>query len=255
MAKTRYEEMLPHEIVAARTRCPIAYLPVGTIEWHGEHNPVGLDAVKIHAVAMKCAEAAGGLVFPALFYGEPRDHYQMEASHDQDGQIRGKMGLPEGSFAPGFMAEGQTEADVRYVELLIHILKQLRSLGFRVMVILAGHYPLLAHANAAMHLYGLQADRKTAAWACTGYELVRDQIPDAGDHAAAWETSLMMVLRPDLVDLSRLPKDTSIPPIGVRGRDPRIYASVEYGRKGLEACVKAITTKALALLEQVQKAV
>ncbi|HET6486017.1 MAG TPA: creatininase family protein [Spirochaetia bacterium] len=251
MAKVRYEEMLPHEIVAARTRCPIAYLPIGTIEWHGEHNPVGLDAVKIHALAMRCAETAGGLVFPALFYGEPRDHYQMEASHDEDGQIRGTMRLPEGSFAPGFMGEGQTEADVRYVELLIHVLKQLRSLGFKVMIIMAGHYPLLAHANAAAALYGLQA-AGTTAWACTGYELVRGEIPDAGDHAAAWETSLMMVLRPDLVDLSRLSPDPAVPPIGIRGRDPRTHASVEYGRKGVDACVKAITGKALALLDQVR---
>ena len=45
MAKVRYEEMLPHEAVEARTKCPVAYLPVGGIEWHGEHNCLGLDTV------------------------------------------------------------------------------------------------------------------------------------------------------------------------------------------------------------------
>ena len=56
MAKVRYEEMLPHEAVEARMKCPVAYLPIGGIEWHGEHNCLGLDTVKIHAIAMKCAE-------------------------------------------------------------------------------------------------------------------------------------------------------------------------------------------------------
>ena len=46
MPKVRYEEMLPSEIVAARTACPIVYVPLGTLEWHGEHDAVGLDALK-----------------------------------------------------------------------------------------------------------------------------------------------------------------------------------------------------------------
>ena len=39
----RYERLRPAQIVARREACPVAYLPIGTIEWHGEHNPVGLD--------------------------------------------------------------------------------------------------------------------------------------------------------------------------------------------------------------------
>jgi creatinine amidohydrolase/Fe(II)-dependent formamide hydrolase-like protein len=41
MSKVRYEEMLPSEIRAARTACPIVYVPLGTLEWHGEHDAVG----------------------------------------------------------------------------------------------------------------------------------------------------------------------------------------------------------------------
>ncbi|MFQ5809598.1 MAG: hypothetical protein ACE5JM_08265 [Armatimonadota bacterium] len=32
MGKIKYEEMLPHEIVAARTKCPIAYVGIGGVE-------------------------------------------------------------------------------------------------------------------------------------------------------------------------------------------------------------------------------
>ena len=248
MKKVRYEEMLPHEVVEARTKCPVAYLPIGGIEWHGEHNCLGLDTVKIHAIAMKCAEKIGGLAFPPLFYGEPRESYLMEANHDPEGRIREKMALPEGSFAPGYMEERRREADLNYVNLLLHILHQLKSLGFKVIVVMAGHYPLLRHATAAAELFNLEMRGAASAWACTGYELVRDKIPHAGDHAAAWETSLMMVLRPELVDLSRLPKDPNEKLIGVGGRDPRQFASKEYGMQGLQAILDRIEAKVQQLL-------
>lgn len=248
MKKVRYEEMLPHEVVEARSRCPVAYLPIGGIEWHGEHNCLGLDTVKIHAIAMRCAERIGGLVFPALFYGEPRESYLMEANYDPDGKIRQKMDLPLGSFAPGYMEERRREADINYVNLLLHILHEVRSLGFKVIVIMAGHYPLLHHAKAAAELFNIEVHRSATAWACTGYELVRDKIPTAGDHAAAWETSLMMALRPELVDLSRLPKDPNEKLIGVSGRDPRQYASREYGEQGIAAIIERLEAKVRELL-------
>ena len=174
----------------------------------------------------------------------------MEADHDSDGKIRAKMALPMESFSPGYMGERQQEADVRYVELLLHVMKEIRSLGFRVIVVMAGHYPLLAHARAAVELFNLQSRDEATAWACTGYELVRNELPNAGDHAAAWETSLMLALRPELVDLSRLPSNPSTPLVGVRGQDPRRYASKEYGEQGIAACVGAINTKIAELLRR-----
>lgn len=212
--KVRYEEMLPHEAVAARKKCPVAYLPVGGIEWHGEHNCLGLDTVKIHALAVECAGKIGGVVFPALFYGEPREHYLMEANHDKNGKIAEKMALPSSNFAPGYIQEQGFQANFEYVRLLHKILVEIHSLGFKVIVVMAGHYPLLYHAKAACELFNLDYSRygKPSAWTCTGYELVRGKIPEAGDHAAAWETSLMMYLRPELVNLKRLPKDLKTPP-------------------------------------------
>jgi len=245
--KVRYEEMLPHDIVAAREACPVVYVPLGGVEWHGEHNCVGLDTVKIHALAMKCAEAHGGLVMPPLFFGEPRESHLMEANSGHAKLIAEKMSLPFENFAPGYMQSLRLEEHERYVRLLVHILFQMQSLGFRAVVLMAGHYPLLRHARAAIEIYGLEG--KCKAWACTGYELVRDEIPNAGDHAAAWETSLMMALRPDLVDLSRLPEgDGPDVLVGVGGRDPRKFASVEFGQRGVEAVVRRVGEKVKEML-------
>jgi creatinine amidohydrolase len=252
--KIRYEEMLPQEIVEARASYPVAYLPVGGIEWHGEHNPVGLDAIKIHALAMECAGRGGGLVFPPLFYGEPREHYLMEANHDPGDLIKQKMGLSPHGFQPGYMDEHQTATDLRYVELLLHAMKEIRSLAFKVVVVMPGHYPLLSHARAATALFNLQVDKaglsrnEVVSWAATGYELVRDVYPDAGDHAGAWETSLLMALRPDLVDLSRLPADPKTPLVAVWGKDPRFHASEELGRRAVALIVERITAKVGELL-------
>jgi hypothetical protein len=87
MPRVRYEEMLPHEIAEARTRRPVAYLPIGTLEWHGEHLCVGNDAVKAQALAVRLAEEGGGLAFPALFWGENRESNLMESDHDPEGKI------------------------------------------------------------------------------------------------------------------------------------------------------------------------
>jgi hypothetical protein len=130
---------------------------------------------------------------PALFWGENRESHLMEANGDPNGKIAEKMHLPHENFRPGYMQQPVYDQDRAYVELLFHILRQLESLGFEVIVFIAGHYPLLRHARAACDWYSL--DGKSQAWAVTGYELVRDQIPDAGDHAAGWETSLMMARR------------------------------------------------------------
>src|SRR5215218_7698357 len=62
--KARLEEMFTWEIATAMAEVPLCYLPVGTLEWHGEHAAVGLDALKAHAVCIRAADRSGGLVAP-----------------------------------------------------------------------------------------------------------------------------------------------------------------------------------------------
>jgi creatinine amidohydrolase len=237
--------MLPSEIREARTACPISYVPLGTLEWHGEHDAVGLDALKSHALAIRCAEAGGGLAFPPLWYGENRESNLMEVTARDREEIAHRYGLPHENFRAGYTGVSAHDQDLRYVELLLHICRQAKSLGFRVVVLLAGHYPLLRHAKAVEELMGLR-DRDARVIAVSGYELVRDEIPDAGDHAGKWETSLLMVLRPECVDMSKLPADPAEPLVGVSNDARR--ASEEYGRRGVELVVQRIVAKAKAAL-------
>lgn len=248
MAKVRYQEMLPHEIVAAREACPIAYVPIGGVEWHGEHLAVGNDTLKADILAVRCAEAGGGLAMPALYWGEPREAYLMDANAADRELINEKMHLPPENFASGYMRRSVHDTDRAYIELLLYICRQLKSLGFRVITFLAGHYPIVRHAKAAVEWFNLEGG--AVAWACSGYELVKEEIPWAGDHAGKWETSLLMALRPDCVDLEHLPTDPDVPLVGATQtatNDPR-GANLQEGQAGVEAVVGAITREAHRLL-------
>ena len=55
-----------------------------------------------------------------------------------------------------------------------------------------------------------------------------------------FETSLMMALYPDRVDISQLGDDLDELPIGVAGKDPRSFASREMGFEILEKFVSIV---------------
>jgi hypothetical protein len=49
--------------------------------------------------------------------------------------------------------------------------------------------------------------------------------------------------------MSQLPEDPEEKLVGVGGRDPREYASLAFGQRGVELVVERITAKAKELLE------
>ncbi|MEP0843633.1 MAG: creatininase family protein [Phycisphaerae bacterium] len=254
--EVQYDRMRPGQIVEAREAHPVAYLPIGTIEWHGPHAPVGLDAIKAHALAIRCARAGGGLVFPPLWYGESREEGLMEANSAERHQIAESLGLSPSNFAPGYMRFPPQQQYEHYQHLLLHCLFQIQSLGFKAAVLVAGHYPLIDHARAACSLYHqCRFDNRRArliTWAFTGYELVRDEFPDAGDHAGFWETSLLLALVPELVDLSQLPSDPQQKPVGVITSRPIREANAEYGEKAIGLIVDRVTRQVTARLRNPQ---
>jgi creatinine amidohydrolase len=236
----RYERLRPGQIVARRQECPVAWLPIGTIEWHGEHNPVGLDTLKEHALLEKCAREIGGLVFPPLYYGEHREQMLMEANASDRTDIARVMALDPANFRPGYMVESVGEQNTNYHRLLLHVFHEIKSLGFTVLVVGCGHYPLIDHARAAAAVFHQTQSRPVMiTWAMTGYELVAGQFSPCGDHAGKWETSLLMYLDPGMQDLSTLNTDPAVPPIGASNNGIQ-EANAEFGRQAAEAIVVAV---------------
>jgi len=189
---------------------PIAYVPIGALEWHGEHAPLGLDGIKAQALCESAAERTGGVVFPTIFWG----------AFDT-------MPFP---FTFHFRRAGLR---VLARETLI----QLADWGFKVIVLLTGHYP-----PAQIRLLRKECRRfnKTGAAVALGApeHVFATDIEYYGDHAGMWETSIMMAIRPDTVDLSKMPANLPtmerLAKFGVMGHDPISKASADKGRQAIE---------------------
>ena len=72
MEKVRYSDLLPWEFRQRLAARPVAYLPLGTLEWHGEHLPLGSDAIQSEELMIECAKRFGGIVMPPIHLGPDR---------------------------------------------------------------------------------------------------------------------------------------------------------------------------------------
>ena len=250
-AEVRYHLLRPDQVAARRKQCPVAYLPIGTLEWHGVHNPLGADALQAEGLAILAAQTGGGLAFPPLYYGESRVESLMEANAADRALIAERMGLSAENFSPARHPFSAAEQVHNYQRLLLHVLAEVESLGFQVGVLVAGHYPLIDHARAAVLLFNRREQSKRGgmlAWTCGDWLLVAERYPGAGDHAAGWETSHLLHLHPERVDLSLLPpKGQKL--VGVGGRIAPQDATAEFGRETLQAAAEAAVREALHRLE------
>ncbi len=194
MTKVRFEEMFPWECASAMAKAPVVYLPLGVLEWHGEHNATGLDGLKAHAVCEAAALQSGGVVVPALWWG---------ADQRED--------LADGSYLTGGIEDGERYhvpgsmfwiRPATFHDLLLDIFEAMGRRGFRVIVVVAGHWsphvylPTIRAAGAVF-----QSRHPETRWLfLTDSEVVPD-LHYPHEHAAGGETSLLMAVRPDLVDL------------------------------------------------------
>lgn len=227
--KVQHLELLPHEFRTRLAARPVAYLPLGTLEWHGEHMALGSDALISAGLFERAACRFGGIVLPPLFVGPDRSR------RDPDGRFLVGMEYHESTTPPGQL-DGAAYWVSRGLFLLLceAVLVQAARAGFEV-VVADGHGP--SRRAWADHVGGWEQQ--------LGLKLVsvtRD-MPDVWrsqmDHAARNETSLMMAMHPELVDLGRLPADREVWPQGVAGDDPR-DATAAYGEECVEACLVAL---------------
>src|SRR5262249_39150179 len=79
--KVHYLTLLPHAVPARVAARPVAYLPLGTVEWHGEQNALGADALISQGLFERAARRFGGIVYPPLFVGPDRVTLQPDGSH------------------------------------------------------------------------------------------------------------------------------------------------------------------------------
>ena len=211
--EVRYELMRPAEVIRRREACPLAYLPMGPVEWHGWHNPLGLDGIKVHELCLRAARKGGGLVFPVMWYGEHRESHLAEANRPARSRVAQAMKLPEENVAEGCMGGETVGAQAKlFIDLVFHTLYQLRSLGFEAVFLVAGHGPLLPYITLVTDLFERRTGVKVAA-EHTG-RMVEGFVEG---HGGRLETGVILATRPELVDLSQLPDGDPGQIVGVAG--------------------------------------
>jgi creatinine amidohydrolase len=237
LAACQLELLRPHEIRDRLAERSIVYLPLGAIEWHCEHLPVGLDALTAHGICLRAAARDGGIVYPPLHYGTGGGH---------------------GGYPWTVMMPGASEIE----GMLLHTFTRLEAFGIRLGVLFTGHFAdeqiamtkrICAKWNAAEHT--------TKALALSINE-VKDA-PLAPDHAGIFETTLLGALWPARVDIGRLPArdphesgddpwsekrhDPKHPLWGIIGPDPRGHNFAD-GPILLSACLDWVLSEVEAAL-------
>ncbi len=214
--EVRLERLRPAQVAAAQQRRAAIYIPFGSLEWHGYHNPIGLDALKAHEQLVGLAQLCGGLVYPPVYFGAGGGHT---------------------AWPHTFMLSAAP-----LVQLVTELLQGFERDGFRQAILLSGHYP-----NRSEFLDEALAAYRRSGGAMRVLALVENQAPGVpGDHAAKYETSFMLYLHPELVDASGLgtpaeglldeevhnwmgPESAAHRNYGLVGIDPRGHATVEVG--------------------------
>ena len=237
------ERMRPQDFRRLREQCPVAYLPLGILEWHGHHNPIGLDGVKAHALCVRAAEIAGGLVFPTLYYGPPVAANYLDVDFF-DPAIAEGYGVPPEHFTTNrFRFAARLEQWHLFDRVLDLALRQIVRYGFEAILIVCGHYPLEEQQHVAT---GILRDFAVPIWMGGEGELLD---PPEGDHAAQWETSLTWALEPDTVDSDAFPAPGEPNPPGVNGK-PVSEVTADLADQNLQRTLAAMQAKVQELLDQ-----
>jgi creatinine amidohydrolase len=243
-----YTHLSPVEFQQRISQAPIAYLPLGTLEWHGEHLPLGADGLQAQGFFIELATLVGGIVLPPLFLGP--DIYEVQ-------QGKAYYGMDIAGFPPGEPCQLEGSAywipETLFDQLLDAILSQLARVGFKI-VVAHGHGPSTKYFRdrffpleqkyglRLFHCWREEGNDGLGVQVYTGsvqdipLDIPEEDKDDFGiqtDHAAANETSLMMALHPALVHLEVLSTDPNIWPRAIIGKDPRRFASAEKGRQAI----------------------
>lgn len=158
----------------------IVLLPVASTEQHGPHMATGTDALLVAEVCRRTALRLGAVVAPTLWAGLAEHHMR---------------------FGGSFTLQLST-----YQALLRDLLASIRRAGFGRVVIVNGHGGNMTALNAMSAELG--RDRELAI--TTYFQLAEAAMaPHLEDqpgvlHAGEAETSMMLALRPQSVDTTRL---------------------------------------------------
>ncbi|MFD0870063.1 creatininase family protein [Paenibacillus residui] len=183
-----FQEENAFEIAAKIEQRPCAILPIGAVEAHGPHLPLGTDNFLAERLARRLAERTDSFVLPTLPYG----------------QVWSLQNFP-GSI---------NVSNEALIQMLYDIGESLVRQGFRIFVMLNGHLgnaPALK--DAARLLYRDYPELKVYYFFYPGSKEAIEKVRETPSshasyfHACELETSYMLYLAGEYVDMTKAIND------------------------------------------------
>jgi creatinine amidohydrolase len=203
--RLRWAENTSPALADAVARDPVVILPIGSVEQHGKHLPVGCDTNSAEAVALRAAEGLAAalhpiLLLPPLWYGYSPHH----------------MGFA-GTVTLG------SETFLRVVQ---DVVESVLSQGVRRIVLLNGHGGNASSLDVVAVRLGQAWRGKARIVAVTYFHLAaahqgefRQSTMGGMGHACEFETSVQLALHRELVDMPSAVKCYPQPPSSRQSTD------------------------------------
>ena len=212
-------ELKPYDLKEIAFQKPLILIPIGTTEWHANHLPLGVDSLLSQATCDDISSQTGCVVAPLLSYGICKNL------------------KPE----KGYFGTVDTINVETLTALLVDLGNGYAKMGFKKAVILTGHGE--TYHWEAIHS-AMAKSKKIEMIMFSAYDFIKDRIqelndiektwPFASDHAAEWETSMMLHYYPKFVDMGKAPETIELNMPGIpdylHKRFPR-RASQKYGNE------------------------
>lgn len=181
----RFEELTSPEVAALDRDRTVLILPLGSVEQHGNHMPLGTDTLLAHAVSLAAAKSAGmTAVLPPPWYGFSAHHMR----------FAGSVTLRADTLMA--VAEDIVGSLVRH--------------GFRRILIVNGHGGNNGVIDVLASTLGHKHYGQARIASLTYFQLAREAIaslrqsgPGGMGHACEFETAMIQHIRPELVKMDR----------------------------------------------------
>lgn len=207
----RFEFLRPEQLIKERERCPLVFLPVAPLEYHGPHLPLGMDPINATFSAIEtCRKMSKGVVYPTIHCGTERElpSWMLESLGFKPTDWIIGMNFPTALWKSHYSKEHI------FGLILANEIQFLIDHDYKVIVIVNGH-------GAVNHMETI--DRLSKDFSHTTGTLVvwNLALPEgilkygSAGHADIYETSMMMFYQKlfgsnSIVDFSTLP-DRSVP--------------------------------------------
>ncbi|MDB5541288.1 MAG: creatinine amidohydrolase [Devosia sp.] len=210
----RYEMMLPHQIRRAIAENWPVVLPLGVLEYHGEHMAVGMDTLVVIKVLERIEAGMDLVMLPPFYYGAAS--YAVEPPEGNGSIQVGQQAL---AAVAGDLFRSLLRVGFRNIHFFIHHQSENFAVGMPtdlsfkfaarqvIFAWLEEHGGEGWWGDAAMADYYSQqtAGDDPFNW-IKGHPLMPPEIIGKYpfDHAGIGETSLMLALCPEAVEMARL---------------------------------------------------